>query len=158
MGRFGRVELDWGGNPSQGFRLAIGQIAKLQEKFTSGPLHLASRCMISMAALRAMGAHDYAALSSLNLSECAELPEVREIHLQGLLGEGMAGPKALALVREWIEERPLGENLASAYEICMASVIGTEDERAMGEPEAAAAASQTSPAASTASAKTDSTP
>jgi plasmid stability protein len=150
--------MDWGGNPSQGFRLGIGQIGKLQEKFEAGPLQLASNCFMSMAVLRAMGAKDLAALATLNLSECAELTEVREIHLQGLLGEGVPAPKALALVREWIEERPLGENLASAYEICMASVIGTEDERAMGEPEAAAAASQTSPDTNTASEKTASTP
>jgi hypothetical protein len=157
MSRFAEVHLDWGGEPEQAFRLGIGQIGKLQEKVDAGPLYIASCCMVSLAALAAHKARDYAALSRMDLKQVAEINMVRETLLQGLLGAGMALPGATKLVREWVDERPLSENLIAAYEVCMASVLGVEDEKAMGEPQAAEEASPTSRAASTASEKTAST-
>jgi hypothetical protein len=157
MSRFGEVRLDWGGEPERAFRLGIGEIGKLQQKVDAGPLYIASCCMVSLAALAAHKVRDYAGLSRLGLDRVAELPMVREVHLQGLLGASVPGPEALKLVAEWVDARPLSENLVSAYEICMASVVGVEDEKAMGEPQAASEASPTSPAASTASEKTAST-
>lgn len=157
MSRFAEVRLDWGGEPERAFRLGIGQIVKLDEKVDAGPLYIASCCMVSLAALAAHKARDYAALSRIGLDRVAELPMVREVMLQGLLGAGMALPDATRLVREWVDERPLTENLVAAYEVCMASVLGVEDEKAMGEPQAAEEASPTSRAASTDLGKTAST-
>jgi hypothetical protein len=157
MSRFGEVRLDWGGEPEQAFRLGIGQIGKLHEKVDAGPLYIASCCMVSLAALAAHKARDFVGLSRIGLDRTAELPMVREVMLQGLLGAGMEMQDATKRVREFVDERPLTENLVAAYEVCMASVVGVEDEKAMGEPQAASEASPTSPAASTASEKTAST-
>jgi hypothetical protein len=157
MSRFGEIHLDWGGEPDRAFRLGIGQIGKLQEKVDAGPLTIAAMCQVTLAAQHFTGEGNWIALSRLDLKQMAEMPHVREVHLQGLLGANVPGPVALALVKEWVEERPLSENLVSAIKICQAHAIGVEDERAMGEPQAAEEASPTSRAANTVSGKTAST-
>lgn len=156
--RFAEVTLDWGGNPERVFRLGIGQIGKLQEKLDAGPVYIASMCLISMAALRAHATRDYGALSGLDLKNAAEITHVRAVILQGLLGMNMPLPEAERLVRDWVDERPLSENLMHAYEICMGAVLGVEDEKPAGEPKAAKEDRPTSPAASTVSEKTGSMP
>jgi hypothetical protein len=158
MSRSGDVTLDWGGNPERSFRLAIGQIRKLQEKRDAGPLGIASRCLVSLAALRAIRAGDFESLSRLDLKQVAELEDVREVLLQGLLGANVAGPEALALVRDWVEHRPLGESLLPAYSVCMAAILGAEDEEAVGESPAVGEGSPRSPTAKSDSGKTASTP
>lgn len=157
MSRFGSITLDWGGDPERAFRLGIREIGKLQEKLDAGPSCIAAMCLTTLGALRAMRDRDYVTLSQMNLKQCAEITHVREVLMQGLLGANMAAPEALRLVREWVEERPLDENLISAFEVCQASIYGTGDEKAMGEPQAADGASPISPAASTASERTAST-
>jgi hypothetical protein len=158
MGRFGEVALDWAGEEGRTFRLGLGQIAKLQEKLDAGPLHIAAMCQITLAALHFQGEQNWVALSRLDLSQMAELPHLREVHFQGLLGANVPAPQAAALVKEWVEERPLTENLASAIRICMGHALEVADEKPVGEPQAAPAASPTYPAESTASEKTASTP
>lgn len=143
------IQLDWGGEPERAFRLGIGQIKKLQEKTGAGPTGIAARCLVTLAVLGAQRRHDYVAIAQMDLSNLAEAPMLAEVHLQALMGAGVPAPEALKLVREWVEERPLAESLASAYRICNASVYGPEDEP-LGEPEGEEVASP-SPTESSAS-------
>jgi hypothetical protein len=158
MSRSGDVTLDWGGEPERAFRLGLGQIRKLQEKTGCGPVGIAARCVVSMAALKAMKNGDYVLLSRLDLTQVAEKTHTREAILQGLLGKNVPLPEADALVREWADERPLDESLTTAMEICLAAVYGTEDEKPVGEPQAAAAAFQNSQTEKSGSEKTASMP
>ena len=128
MSRAGEIRLDWAGEPERLFRLGIGQVRKIQEATGLGPTGIAARTMISMGVLKAIRDGDIETLSRLDPVKTAEIGEVREVHLQGLLGAGVPGPEALKLVRDWVEERPLAESLPSAYAIAMAAVLGPEDE------------------------------
>lgn len=158
MSRYGEITLDWGGEAERLFRLKIGQLVRLQEKTGCGPLGIVARCQVSMAALGLQAHKDWLNLSHLNLSQVAEKTHVREVFIQGLVGAGVALPEADKLVREYVDERPLAENLLACIQICNAHIYGAEDEDAMGESEAAAAASPRSPMANTASGTTASTP
>lgn len=154
----GEITLDWGGEPERTFRLGIGQIKKLQDAVNAGPLGIAARCQITAAALAYQRQRDWISLSQLNLSHMAEITHVREALRQGLLGANMPMPQADRLIREYVDERPLDENLVAAIQVCMAHVYGTEDEKPAGESRAAAAASPNSPTGNTVSEKTDFTP
>jgi hypothetical protein len=155
MSRSGDITLEFGGE-ERAFRLAIGQWRKIQEKCDAGPAELLAR-LGPMYAAKSQGL-SFAQIVSHGYLGSWRVDDVREVILQGLLGANMAGPEALALVRDWVEERPLIESVGIAYEVVMASVMGAEDEKAVGEPQAAAAASPNSPAASSGSAKAGSTP
>lgn len=158
VSRFGEIRLDWGGEPDRLFRLKIGQIGRLQEKLNAGPTGIAMRCHVTYAALAFQAQKDWVGLSSLDLTKIAEKTHIRETLLQGLLGAGMALPEAEKLIREYVDERPLAENLIPCIEVCNASVYGVEDEKPMGEPEAAAAANQSFRTENSALAKAASTP
>lgn len=159
MSRDGSITLDWGGEPERAFRLGIGEIKKLQETVDAGPTGIAAKCQITLAVLGAQKARDWIGLSQFNLSQIAEKPMVREALKQGLLGAGVPLPSADKLLREYVDERPLAENLITAIEVCMAAVFGVEDEDAAGESEAVAEEVSTrSPTASSGSGKTASTP
>lgn len=147
MSRSGEIALDFGG-AERTFRLGIGQIRKLQESCDAGPLGIAARCQLSTFVLHCQATGEYLALSRLDLRNVAEKPEVREVILQGLLGANMPAAEALKLVRDWVEERPLDENLVIAARICGASSVAVDDEVPVGEPLAAAEVSPNSPAAS----------
>lgn len=158
MSRSGEISLEWGGEPDRTLRLGIGQLKKLQEKLDAGPLGIAAKCQISLAALAYQRQRDWVSLSRLDLAQLAELVHVRETLHQGLLGAGVPLPVADKLVREYVEERPLAENLIVTVQLCTASVYGPEDEQAVGEFPAAEEVSVISPAASSDSAKAESTP
>lgn len=157
MSRWAEVTLDWGGEPERVFRLGIGQIGKLQEKLDAGPLGIAARCQLSLAALAFQHRRDWISLSQLDLSKVAEVHQVREVFIQALVGAKTPLPTAHELVREWVDERPLGENLVACIAICNASVYGVEDEKPEGESQVGAADSPASPTASSASGKPAST-
>lgn len=155
MSRAGEIALDFGGE-ERSFRLGIGQWRKVQEKCDAGPAEILARLAPIFAAKQAgltmqqIMAHGYLGAWRVD--------DLREVILQGLLGANMAGPDALRLVRDWVEERPMLESVAVAYAIVLASVAGTEDEAAVGEPEAAEADNPISPAASSGSGKMASMP
>jgi hypothetical protein len=159
MSRSGEVTVDWGGEPERVLRLGIGQIRKLQESIDAGPLGISAMCQVSLAVLAYQNARDWVSLSMLDLSRVAEKTHVREAIKQGLLGAGVDMVSADKLVREYVDERPLAENLVTTIQLCMAAVYGVEEERSAGESEAVeGSASQPSPTASSGSEKTGSTP
>lgn len=154
MSRSGEIALEFGGE-ERAFRLGIGQWRKVQEACDAGPAELLAR--LSPAFVGIQNGLSFGQLLASGMLGRWRIEDIREPILQGLLGANMAGPEALKLVKTWVDERPLIESVTTAYQVVLASVVGAEDENPAGESEAAAAGSQTSPAASTASAKTAST-
>lgn len=124
MSRNGSIELDWA-DGSHRFRLAWGQLAELQEKCNAGP---------------------YVILSRLHSGEW-KIEDIAQVIRLGLIGGDMKPTDALILVRRYVEERPLLENLPFAVAILTAALLGAKDEP-VGEPDAASrpeASSTTSP-------------
>lgn len=155
MSRAGEVTLEFAGEDHT-FRLAIGPWRKVQEACDAGPAELLARLSPAFAAAKQGVPFDQ--IVALGMLGRWRIEDVRQPILQGLIGGGMDAQQAARLVRDWVDERPFLENVAVAYQVVMASVVGTEDERPLGEPQAAGEASRSSPAASSGSGKTASTP
>lgn len=154
MSRSGDITLSFGGE-ERTFRLAIGQWRKIQEKCDAGPGEILARLSpVFAAAQRGLKLEQMVELGYLG---AWRVDDVREVILQGRLGAGAPINEVTKEVRDWVDERPLLEPLAIAYRIVLASMIGAEDEKAMGESPAAAEGSPHSPAASSGSETTAST-
>jgi len=106
------------------FRLAYGQWLELQEAVNCGPLEL------------------YVNL----LQRKWRIQNIREIIRVGLIGAGQTPIEALRLVRRYVEERPLMENVQLAIEIVAASLeLPKGVEAPAGEAVAAETEESTSP-------------
>lgn len=131
--RAGEIRLDWGGEERL-FRFGIGELKRIQEAVGCGPTGIAARCMLSLAILHALKTSDFDSLAKLSHAAIAEAVHVRVVFQQGLLGaKELTAQEVEKLCRDWIDERPIGENLAACYQLCLSSVLGPEDEPA-GEP------------------------
>jgi hypothetical protein len=113
MSRDGHIDLDWGDGTYR-FRLAWGQLAELQEKCNAGP---------------------YVILSRLHSGEW-RIEDLANVIRLGLIGGETSPTEALQLVRRYVEQRPLLENLPFAIAILNVALIGAPEEK-VGEPEAA---------------------
>lgn len=155
MSRSGESVVEFGGE-ERTFKLGIKQWEKVQEKCDAGPSEILARLAPAFFARKqGMSFDDIIAMGYLGKWR---IHDVREVILQGLLGHNMPGPEALKLVRDWVDERPLIEAVGVAYQIVLGSIVGAEDEQAAGESQAAEEVSPNSPAASSASEKTATTP
>lgn len=105
----GSIERDFGDGTHR-FRLAIGGLRELQDKTGKGPLELFRRC----------------------LAGTWFVDEPREIIRIALVGGGMVPAQALALVRRYVDERPLAECVPLAQEILGAALFLPVND---GEPE-----------------------
>lgn len=111
MSRSGAITFDWA-DGAHTFRLAIGQLRELQEKCDAGPQVLLRR-----------------------LSDGSwRVDDVRETIRLGLVGGGAAPTRALDLVRVYVDDRPLLENVGPAQAILMAALVGAPDGEAPGKP------------------------
>jgi hypothetical protein len=156
MSRAGEITLEFAGE-ARVFRLALGEWRKVQEKCDAGPAELLARLAPMFAARRQQ--LNMAQIMGNGLLGTWRVDDVREVILQGLLGGGTSGPQAFELVKAWVDERPIFESVEIAYQVVLASVFGVEDEKPVGESQAApTAASPRSRKASSGSAKTASTP
>jgi hypothetical protein len=155
MSRSGEITLDFGGE-ERTFRLAIKQWEKVQEKCDAGPAEILARLAPPFYARQQGIPVDQ--IIGMGMLGKWRIHDIREVILQGLLGGGMEGQQAQRLVRDWVDDRPLIESASTAYEIVLASYIGPGDEDAVGESQAAPAASPTSPEAKSASEKGASMP
>jgi len=117
--RNGQVELDFG-DGTYCFRLGWGELQKLQEACDAGPFAIFSR----------LGDMSFKA------------QDIREILRLGLIGGGLEPSKALALVRDYVEERPLMENVPLAQAVLGAALVGAPEEET-GKKLAAAGKSKT---------------
>lgn len=115
MSRTGAVTLQFADSEYE-FRLRLKQLMELDEKFEAGPAFM--------------------------LTEFASgkwrLPWVRDIIRLGLIGGGETPAKAFALVRDYVDDRPLLETALHAQAILSAAVIGFEGDETVEKPEALA--------------------
>jgi hypothetical protein len=131
--RAGEIYLDWAGERRL-FRLRLGELRKIQEETGCGPTGLAARCMMSLGALQTMRERDLGSLAKVAAGPFAEPPAVRFTILQALLGADVPSGEATALVKTWCDEGGFADNLLAVYQICMAAILGPEDEQ-VGETE-----------------------
>ena len=115
----GLISLDWA-DGHHAFRLAIAQLRELQDKTGVGP----------------------AALFDRLASRQWRVDDLRETIRLGLIGGGMDPLDALALVRRYVDDRPLMENVLIAWRILSAALIGPEDDQP-GKEDAPTAATET---------------
>ncbi|TCK31236.1 tail tube GTA-gp10-like protein [Ancylobacter aquaticus] len=119
-----RIELDWA-DGTHVFRLAIGQLAELQDKTNAGPLVLFERLRTGS----------------------WRIEDITNTIRLGLMGGGMPPVDALKKVRTYVEDRPWTENVPTAMMVLMAALYGApEDDSgnvAAAEPEIASTISPT---------------
>lgn len=111
--RDGSLELDWA-DGTYTFRLAWGELIKLQEECDAGPFEVLIRL-------------------SNNKWKVQEISHVMRL---GLIGGGLEPAKALTMVRNYVETRPPLENLTFARGILGIALQGVPDEKP-GEADAA---------------------
>lgn len=115
MSRTAKITLVWGDGEHL-FRLRIGELIELQEKCDAGPAFILERLATSR----------------------WKVEDVRETIRLGLIGGGLDPLKALTLVKRYVDERPLQENINHAYAIVASAIVGAEDEmlgKSEGKPE-----------------------
>ncbi len=105
MARDASIELDWA-DGTYAFRLAWGELEKLQESCDAGP---------------------YVILARLNDGSW-RVGDISNVIRLGLIGGGLAPVEALHKVREYVEKRPPVENLMFAQAILSAGLIGAPEE------------------------------
>ncbi len=121
MNRHAAVELDWG-DGTYTFRLGLGELEELEEKRDLSIFTLAARLSPEVRAAR--------------------LLDIRETLRLGLIGGGTKPTDALALVRRYVDERPLDENRDVAYSVALAAIARVHPGELGEEPGEAEAAEQ----------------
>ena len=115
MSRSGEITLEWGDGEHH-FRLAWKQLVAIQEECDAGPFWVLGR----------LGDGSW------------RMSDIEAPIRHGLIGGGLEPPAASRLVRVYVQERPLAENLLTARTILAAAVYGIPDD----EPGKSEAASQ----------------
>lgn len=106
MSRSGDVSFDWGGE-FRTFRLALGEIRKLQERTNAGPFELLRR--LTTGAWR--------------------VDDIRETIRLGLEGGGMTPSEAGRLVRDYVDPpKPLLDSVLIAARVMEAALSGAPDD------------------------------
>jgi hypothetical protein len=144
MSRAGEISLQFG-DEERVFRLTIGAWRKIQEKCDAGPPEIASRLAAGLA-FRSQGLSPAQALAMGGLGRW-RVDDIREVLYQGLIGGDMDPTAAGKVIRDLVDERPLGECIAIAYAVVLASVVGSPDEP-LGESPGETAGPALSPTAS----------
>lgn len=121
----GSVTMAWGDGEYR-FRLAIGQLRELQAKVNEPRVKVGAKPLGPRGLLRALIAGE------------EWIDDAREIMRLGLIGggNGMTPPKALNLVQQYVDGRPIAESVVPATVILMAAVSGVEGDD-VGKKEAA---------------------
>ncbi|MDR3512626.1 MAG: GTA-gp10 family protein [Caulobacteraceae bacterium] len=150
MSRDASIELPFG-LEARAFRLGIGEWRRIQEATDAGPYEICGRLG---AAVRA-AVQGLTSLEGLLLAANCKLQvdDVRQVLYQGLVGGGMPPNDAGKLVGQLVDQRPISEQVGTAYQVAIAGLAGAGDEPP-GESGGEAApdeSSRTSPTESSAS-------
>lgn len=119
MSRDGSLTSDFADDTYE-FRLAWGELEKLQEARDAGPYVILDRLLTGRWFVQ----------------------DITDVIRLGLIGGGMEPVKALKLVRSYVEERVPLENLVLAQRVLGAGLIGTSEEEVGKKSEAASQTSQ----------------
>lgn len=125
MSRHGAIEQPWA-DGTYTFRLGLDEIEELERKRDLSIFEIVER---------------------LRVRRC-RLQDISEVLRIGLIGGGTAPLNALALVKRYVDERPLDESRDIAYAIGLAALMRLhtgEVETPPGEAEAADSSVSTSP-------------
>lgn len=114
MSRDASVELDFA-DGTYTFRLAWGELIKLQEARDCGPWVVLDRLV----------------------SGRWYVEDISEVIRLGLIGGGKRPDQALKLVRDYVQDRHPVETLVIAQRVLGVSLVGVEDESALKKDEAA---------------------
>lgn len=106
MSRNASVTLDWADGTYR-FRLSIMQLEELQEQCDAGPPII----------MRRLAQDEW------------RVRDIRETIRLGLIGGGMKATDALQLVRRYVDNAPLAENLLTAQAVMAAAIVGVSDEQ-----------------------------
>lgn len=106
MARDASITLDWA-DGTYTFRLAWGDLARLQEATDAGP---------------------YVLLQRLN-DGTWKLGDISAVIRCGLIGGGMEPAQALKKVRSYVEDRPPMENLLTAQAVLTTGLVGAPEEK-----------------------------
>lgn len=128
MSRDGSIDLDFA-DGTYHFRLAWGELGKLQEACDAGPYVVLDRLM----------------------SGRWRVSDISETIRLGLIGGGQEPAKALKLMRDYVQERPPLESLVLAQRVLGAAVVGTPEEEVGKKSEAASGEGSESPSSRTGS-------
>lgn len=134
------------GGVERTFRLGLGQIRAVEQACDAGLGELAQR-LATWPDMRER--HPEAGLLALVAAGAIgrwRVADVREPILQGLLGAGLDAREAHAVVKQWVEERPLVENVGLALGVVLAPLFGPEGD-ALGKSPAATGETPTPDAA-----------
>lgn len=101
MNRHGAIDIDWG-DGTHTFRLGLDQIEELEEKRDLSLFSLARRLSPE--------------------TRDARLSDIRETLRIGLIGGETSPLDALALVRRYVDERPLDESRDVAFAVALAGL------------------------------------
>lgn len=105
MSRNGDLIKDWAGE-ERAFRLAWGELEKLQEVCDAGPFYILGHLKSGM----------------------PKIEYILEVIRWGLIGGGLDVNSASKLVNVYVKERPLAENMLTAQLILLAAIHGVPDE------------------------------
>lgn len=115
MSADGSISLAWADGDHK-FRLAIGQLRELQETINRARVAIGAPPIGPMSLLRLLRTTD------------AWPDEIREVLRLGLIGGGKKPLEALALVKRYVDDRPLGESAPVALAVLTAALVGAPDD------------------------------
>lgn len=130
MSRNGSIELELGGE-ERTFRFDIAAHERLQEKLDMGISLIVQNLHPYVAAVRA----GFSLAQALDAKLVGDLrkDQISAVVFHGLIGGGLDPKAAKQLTKQWVDDRPLLENVELAYSIGLASMIGVPDEDPAGE-------------------------
>lgn len=115
MSADGSVTLAWAGEERQ-FRLALGQLRELQENVNRWRAAIGAPVIGPSSLLRLVTEGD------------AWPSDVREVIRLGLIGGGMKIDQVPALIKRYVDERPLLESTKVAQAILLVALVGVPDD------------------------------
>jgi hypothetical protein len=134
VSRDGSISLMLGGE-DRFFRFGLAEHERLQEALDMGVSLIVQTLHPYASATRA--GFDLGRVLDARMVGDIRLDQIKAVIFNGLIGGGLPPNEAAKVVSIWVENRPVLENVMTAYAIGLAALIGPDDEEAAGEPKGA---------------------
>lgn len=140
--RDGSTEFVWGDGELHKFQLVTADWEVLQTELGRGPFVLFRQVReAAMLLVPSMWKHLTADAGNIHAGDCAAILRV------ALISAGMDSRKARALVRAYVEQKPLADSIEATLKVLEAAVVGPADEPGKSEAAKEAEASASPKAA-----------